>query len=1235
MAGLAAGCAALAALLLLWSGPARGYPMPAEFYKLSEDLVSQHTAWAKPLDGGPVKVLAVAPRGAQRETIELAQRLELDYSYVLAMTPTELGWSANSSSYAPADGISNAEMLDELRGKLSEDYDVIIVGHLDWNVIPTELIYAILKKVHDGAGLVYSYSSFGSGNRWIKDALAHAKPADDAVEAVAAGVPFGALPKLDEWGPEQVLGLREFKQGRIVTLNYQGGAKRGRPRFQYLTPFAPDDVESYEDGHYEYYMSLVIRSVLWAAKREPARRIVKWGEDGAAFRRADLGAATLAVALSGASGAELEAEMTVRRPSGAVVLSRRRAVSAEAAAAGFEFRLDLLPHGRWFADLIIRQDSRSVDWAATYFDVEADVHVTSVQTDRPWYEPGQTIAVEATLSGPAPSGAAVRVDLIDSLGRLMDSTAAGLAADGTSASCVLTLAHPQVITADVRVVLEQDGATVAEAAAPISVVRRKWDDFLFCAWTAGSNFNERVRRLMFDQMLEAGVDTFTNSSRSEVGVRRAARLGFHGIPYMTRYFYGAPDPVRKPCLTNPKFLASHLAGLTEIARIQQPFDPQGYTLGDECFLARPGSDACFSKTCTADLREWLKTEYGSVQALNESWGTTYGSFAEAEPITLEDAQESGQIARWVDHRRHMEFVYTRMMARAKAAIREADPRGRVGFDGPFLTHSSSGDDWWRHMQVFDLCNVYFHEPDQWEAVRSFAKPGTLLGLWYGGYTNQRNEDYSRFFPWRAVLHGYNSVWWYAVFHGLAACPMDALTPSMTWHNYFAASVQELREIKGGVGKALMHAQRLSGGIAVHYSQSSLHAATAYEGLGRLHQTWRDWYAALEDAQLQYDCLAYGRIEEQGVDAARHRVLILPYSQAVSPKEAEAIRDFVRGGGTLVADVRPAVADHHGKLRSPGLLDDVFGIRRADGKLELARNVDGQLTGVLAEALDSVTLPRLTVDPNIVAAGAKSSGTAGETPILLLNQFGAGRAVLLNFALSGYRSCRAKPEAGAYWAVVRAAVGLAGVKPRVQVNGPDGPLYKVESVFFRDGPVEYLGFLKYRAGTTETAVDAEVVLDGEAVTYDVRAGQCLGKVDRFTAAFAPDRGKLYARLPYHVRSVSVRPAVTKAQPGDVVKLGLALETLAATGPGRHWFRVEVFGPEGELRRHYADNVAVVDGVGEATVPLALNDGAGVWRVTARDLASGVSGSAAFEVRPRAGARRRGLFRRALRGLKLGK
>ena len=45
------------------------------------------------------------------------------------------------------------EMAERLRKHLAVDYDVIVVANVNWDVLPLDCQYAILKKVKAGTGL--------------------------------------------------------------------------------------------------------------------------------------------------------------------------------------------------------------------------------------------------------------------------------------------------------------------------------------------------------------------------------------------------------------------------------------------------------------------------------------------------------------------------------------------------------------------------------------------------------------------------------------------------------------------------------------------------------------------------------------------------------------------------------------------------------------------------------------------------------------------------------------------------------------------------------------------------------------------------------------------------------------------------------------------------------------------------------------------------------------------------
>ncbi len=100
---------------------------------------------------------------------------------------------------------------------------------------------------------------------------------------------------------------------------------------------------------------------------------------------------------------------------------------------------------------------------------------------------------------------------------------------------------------------------------------------------------------------------------------------------------------------------------------------------------------------------------------------------------------------------------------------------------------------------------------------------------------------------------------------------------------------------------------------------------------------------LTDLGLSFDFVASPQIEDGALDPRRFRVFVMPFSLALSPREAQAIEAFARAGGIVIADGAPGLLDEHCAWQRAGLLDGLFGVdaaphrrsgrfRRASGRI---------------------------------------------------------------------------------------------------------------------------------------------------------------------------------------------------------------------------------------------------------------------------------------------------------------
>ena len=91
-----------------------------------------------------------------------------------------------------------------------------------------------------------------------------------------------------------------------------------------------------------------------------------------------------------------------------------------------------------------------------------------------------------------------------------------------------------------------------------------------------------------------------------------------------------------------------------------------------------------------------------------------------------------------------------------------------------------------------------------------------------------------------------------------------------------------------------------------------------------------WCRLIEDADLQYNFVSYGQVEQSELLRGGYRVLILPRSSALSAAEAKAIHDFVAQGGMVIADGEPGQFDEHDRRLPQSQVADLFAGAR-DGK----------------------------------------------------------------------------------------------------------------------------------------------------------------------------------------------------------------------------------------------------------------------------------------------------------------
>jgi hypothetical protein len=111
-------------------------------------------------------------------------------------------------------------------------------------------------------------------------------------------------------------------------------------------------------------------------------------------------------------------------------------------------------------------------------------------------------------------------------------------------------------------------------------------------------------------------------------------------------------------------------------------------------------------------------------------------------------------------------------------------------------------------------------------------------------------------------------------------------------------------------------------VAVGWSQRNADFFGRDDGEGRVVQPWRGFTQALVRARIPFVPLHLDHLDR---DAAKISVLVLPNIGALEDEQVDAIRRFVRGGGSLIATGQTSLFDRWGDARGDFALADLFGV----------------------------------------------------------------------------------------------------------------------------------------------------------------------------------------------------------------------------------------------------------------------------------------------------------------------
>lgn len=1147
---------------------------------VSTEIETPHFDWVPTLPGGPPRVLTILPYVCSRDAAELEQRIGIDQRVFALLAQGELmGYFTTQ----------------DLLAELDAEPDAIVMGGISWGQLRPEAQSRLLEVVRDGAGLVWiNPSGLDEPMRGVLSALrATSIP---VLDSAMSDIPYPFLDDLRQgrWGE---LHIGPYGQGSISTLSYATPNPNwptwGSSLFPELPPGtnAPDQF-----AYWELYCSLLCKLVARASNGVPSASV----EAATASIDAD-GAVTVAAQLHGdADGCTVRAEL--RDEFNRLLRQARTAPDALTARLTLDGPLQTGPHlvTVWVTDA----EGAAHDWYSVLVDVPGP-SIVSIEPSAARYEQGEKIEAAVTCEG-LRARLRLSAELIDGYG----GVAARDTLDATDRATVrLDSSLCRSLASRVWVRLLEGDRTVDEKALLVPTIHDSdLSEYNVGIWATygsyvakrhwGSSMVEAQAPLLIDTAIAGTPNAYAPYDM------RPAPENMHRI-----YFKGA-EQYEQMNLCEPGFRDRFLTAVRERVGGAYDWGAYDYSIGDEC-----GYTLRTDEHTLAAFRAWLAEKYGAIAQLNDAWLSEFTSFEEVSFEHLSDTPE-GTVAPGLDHRLFSDQVFIDTIAAARTEIEAVDARNRVGISGTREPAHYIGFDWWKLSNA--VTHLAFYDGLQREAIRSFKKPGDMLTSFVGYDSADVNEVAARYFPWLEAFSGFQGISIYSASSGETG---GVVRPDLTMTNRARWMTEEVSELKAGIAKALLSAERTRPAIAMLYSQRSIHAAKmlgwpALDNLTSISEI-------IKDIGCQYDFISSEQLEQGVLSQRGYRLVVLPLALCLSGTEVSALNAFVNSGGSLLAVGPCGGLDANGRL-SHGSLDVLFGGKSG------AQMPTPPADGVGNWTTSDLSLAVSAADPELRATDAARvlPFDGGAAVALLERSTGMGRATLLNFLLSGYRRFQPSGVAGetvdrisadaqaaeSYQRLMARQVQAAGIMPSVRLrNAAEEPVRYCELVEFSAGDIRYVGILpryfggRYSQSLAPTSVaeqkteQASAMLPEIGHVYDVRVGEYLGETDRIDMTLTTGIARLYAVLPYRVRGVSVE-APAEASVGRTLSVGVEVEAGNAH-VGNHVVHIELAREGEKAIKPYARNVVTADGAGSVDFLLPLNAPAGRWLLTVTDVISG--------------------------------
>ncbi|MGI5423550.1 beta-galactosidase [Streptomyces sp. CA-179760] len=356
--------------------------------------------------------------------------------------------------------------------------------------------------------------------------------------------------------------------------------------------------------------------------------------------------------------------------------------------------------------------------------------------------------------------------------------------------------------------------------------------------------------------------------------------------------------------------------------------------------------ACYCDSCAAHFRRWLETTYGTVDAVNEAWGTAfwgqrYADFEQINPPRLTPTSVNPGQA--LDYKRFADATMRENFVAERDILHRLSPGVPVTTN--FMTALSQCDsvDYWAWGREVDIVtNDHYLITDGRRTHVNLAMAADLTRSVAGGA------------PWLLLEHSTSGVNWQPRNPAKAPGQMARNSLAHVARGSDGAMFFQWRQSRRGAEK--FHSAMLPhGGTDTRVWREVIELGATVDALAAVRGTrtvadvavlwdWHSWWAqnldwrpsadhdARERADAFYEALYDHHLTvdfaHPEADLSRYPLVVVPALYLMTESAGNNLKAYVEHGGTLVVSYFSGIVDEHDAVHEgayPGPLRDVLGL----------------------------------------------------------------------------------------------------------------------------------------------------------------------------------------------------------------------------------------------------------------------------------------------------------------------